>query len=152
MKLLYLFVMLCCLNLLTACTPDISANHYIAENVGQAQQVEYGKIIKAAPVQIASRDNTGSLLGTAAGATVGSAVGGTTRVNILGALGGAVIGGIAGHHIGKHVNNQTGIQYIVHLDNGKILSIVQGLHPTLHMGQRVMVLLGGRTRDRVIAA
>lgn len=138
--------------LLTACTPDISPDRYDAEKLGRAQQVEYGQIVKTNVVEVASRnDGTGSLLGAAAGATAGSVIGGSTQVNILGALGGAAIGGITGHAIGKRTGNQKGIQYIVHLDNGKTVSIIQGNDPQLHAGQRVMVLTGDKM-DRVIAA
>lgn len=139
--------------LLNACTPEISSDCYMAENVGHSQQVLYGKIIKAKAVNVASHnDETGTLIGGATGATAGSAIGGGTRANILGALGGAVLGSIAGHEIGKGTGNQMGIQYIVHLDNGKTIAVVQGPRPMLHVGQHVMLLTGGRIKDRLVAA
>lgn len=153
MKIYYLILLMCSTLLLCACAPDVSSDHYVANNVGTAQRVQYGKIIKAKPVVIASHNaGTGSMVGTAAGATVGSALGDTTRMNILGALGGALIGGIAGHEIGKRAGNQTGIQYIVQLENGRVVSLVQSARPLLAVGQRVMLLTGGRATDRLIAA
>lgn len=138
---------------ITACTPELSPNQYYAENIGCAQQVEYGKVTKINVVQVGSRrDNAGPLVGTAAGATVGSSIGGASRVNILGALGGAVIGNIAGRGFGKAVTTQKAFRYIIHMENGRNISIVQGCEPTLHVGQRVMVLTGGAAKDRVVPA
>jgi outer membrane lipoprotein SlyB len=120
----------------TACTPNISSDHYVVEEAGRSQQVVYGKIVKARPVEVAAHnDGNGTLVGTASGATVGSAIGDSTRANVLGALG-----------------TQTGIEYIVNLDNGKTISIVQGAKPPLQVGQRVMLMTGGNSKDRLVAA
>lgn len=153
MKIFHIVVTFFVLCLLSGCTPEISSDHYLAENLGRVQRVHYGKIVQARTVHVGSHNNeTGSLVGTAAGATAGSAIGGSTRANILGAIGGAVLGGIAGNEIGRKTGNQTGMQYIVRLDSGKTVSIVQGINPILHEGQRVMLLTGGRSGDRIIAA
>lgn len=139
------------LSLLTACTPNISANSVDAENLGHAQNARYGRIVQAMPVEVKSgtADSTGTFMGTAAGATAGSAIGGGTRMNILGAIGGALVGGIAGHEVGKHAGKQTGTRYVVKLDNGKMVSVIQGGQP-MNVGQRVIVLTGGSTADKVI--
>jgi outer membrane lipoprotein SlyB len=137
----------------TACTPNISSDHYVVEEAGRSQQVVYGKIVKARPVEVAAHnDGNGTLVGTASGATVGSAIGDSTRANVLGALGGAVFGGVLGNQIGKRAGTQTGIEYIVNLDNGKTISIVQGAKPPLQVGQRVMLMTGGNSKDRLVAA
>lgn len=150
---IYQGMLIVCLTLLVACTPEISPDCYVAENAGHAQQVLYGKVVKVSAVKVgAHHEESGSLLGAATGATAGSAIGGDTRVNLLGALGGAVLGGVAGHEIGKRTGNQMGLQYIVQLDNGKTVSIVQGAKPSLQVKQRVMLLTGGNTKDRLLAA
>jgi outer membrane lipoprotein SlyB len=148
-----LLSLLTCVFVLAACTPNITANSVDAENLGHAQNARYGRVVQAAAVEVksASADSTGTFMGTAAGATAGSAIGGGTRMNILGAIGGALIGGITGHEVGKHAGTQTGVRYVIKLDNGKMVSIIQGGQP-LHVGQRVIVLTGGSSGDKVIPA
>lgn len=138
--------------LLAACTPDISQGTYNVSGINTAQDAYPGTIINASPVAVnAENSQTGTAIGAIAGGVAGSAIGGDTRTNILGALGGAVVGGVAGQAIGKHVGNQTGMRYIVKLDTGKTVSVVQGMQPVFQVRQRVIVLMGG-DRPRVVAA
>ena len=137
--------------LLAGCTPNISPNNYSAYNAGQSQRVQYGTVKNVQPVNVRGNNGgVGTLIGGATGAVAGSAIGGGTRANILGGIGGAVIGGLLGNVVGSHVGNQTGFQYIVRLNNGRSIAVVQGMDPMLHMGQHVMVLQGGGQRTRIL--
>ncbi len=137
--------------LLAGCTPNLSPMNYNAYSTGQSQQVQYGTITRVQPVQVSGNNSgAGTLIGGATGAVAGSAIGGGSRANILGGIGGAVIGGLLGDVVGSHVGNQTGFQYIVHLNNGRSIAVVQGMDPMLHVGQHVVVLQGGGQRTRVL--
>ena len=54
--------------------------------------------------------------------------------------------GLAGGAVEKGVNAQTGLEYIVKLDNGQVLSVTQGTEQALGVGQRCLVLFGSTTR------
>lgn len=152
MKTLHLIAIMLFLSL-TACTPNISSDQYGVEEVGQSQEVAYGKIVKARSVKVAAHNEEhGTLVGTASGATAGSAIGNNTRANVLGAIGGAVFGGVLGNQVGKRAGMQNGVEYIVKLESGKTIAIVQGAKPPLQIGQRVMLLTGGNLKDRLVAA
>lgn len=143
-------VILSCLTV-AACTPNISASNYQVDTIGRAQTIRYGKIMQVNVVQVASDSGVGTLAGAAAGATAGSFIGGNSRVNLLGGIGGAVLGGLAGSAIEGKSSGQQALQYIVKLENGQSLSVVQGLDNPLRVGQRVMVLSGTGASDRVVA-
>ena len=75
------------------------------------------------------------------GAVVGQNVGrGTGRVLATGAL--ATAGAAAGNQAGKSVGRAQSIEWFVHLENGRDISVVQG-SPVFGIGQRVRVISNG---------
>ncbi len=141
---------------IAACTPDISSGGYSAssvQDINAAQNAYAGVITSAMPVNVSGENGgMGTAIGAVAGGIAGSAIGGGTRANLLGGVGGAVVGGLAGKAIGDRVGNQQGMRYVVKLETGKSVSVVQGVPPVLQVGQKVNVLMGGSTRPRVIPA
>jgi len=132
---------------LSACTPNINADHYTVSQAGQASRVETGTIVSKQLVQVSGDDNlVGTAAGAGLGAVAGSTIGGGTRSNVAGAIGGAIVGGLLGREVQKHVTSQTGVEYIVKLTNGQTISVVQGQSPTLYVGQKVQVLFGSKVR------
>lgn len=151
---IYLFILMFCFTLLTACTTNLSSDHYTSDELCKAQKVNYGKIVKAKIVKVEEPGNaaTGTLAGGYAGLVAGTTASDRPKESAIFGVVGALLGAVAGHEVGKNVGKQKAIQYIVHLDNGKTLAIVQGCDPLLTVGQRVMVLRKGHNRDRVLAA
>jgi outer membrane lipoprotein SlyB len=139
--------------ILTGCYSDYGSDEYSGATAGQAQNVRFGTIAATNPVTIEDQSNQGigMLAGAAAGAILGSRLGTGSTANALGGIGGGLAGGAAGSAAGKAIGKQNGMQYIVKLDDGSALSIVQAPQPALSVGQRVMVLTGSDGRDRVLA-
>lgn len=86
------------------------------------------------------------MIGGLAGGLAGSTIGHGHSANMLGAVGGALLGGLAGSAAEKGLTSQTGLEYIVKLDNGQVISVTQGTGQALGIGQRCLVLFGSTTR------
>ena len=59
---------------------------------------------------------------------------------------GAVIGGLAGTAADRALTTQGGMEYVVQLDGGQAVTLVQGPDTQIPVGQRVLVLYGERAR------
>lgn len=140
--------------MVTSCAREISSNVYSADHVGEASVTYSGVITHARQVDVEDserlQDNgLGIIGGGVGGALAGSQIGrgrGNTTATIGGALAGATIGAIAE----KAMKRQTGMEYIVQLDNNQTVTIVQGPNPTFYVGQQVYVLVGQQGRSRLI--
>ncbi|GEM_PF-484712 len=132
---------------LSGCGENLSTNTYESSDVGVASKVKKGVIISRRPVDIDNSTGVGGLAGAGAGAAAGSMIGGNTAVNIIGAIGGAVIGGVAGHAAEKGLSHHQGYEYIVQLDKGSPISVVQSAEDsTFEINQHVLVIYGKKTR------
>jgi outer membrane lipoprotein SlyB len=134
-------------SVMAGCTPNISPDVVQAGNANEVTTTVQGKVISMRTVTVKGNDNTvGMLAGGAAGAVAGSAIG-QGRGSLLGAIGGAVLGGTAGSFAQDKLSTQQGIEYIVKLDNGKMLTVVQGAGAQNYtVGQCVYVIEGGHAR------
>jgi len=146
MKKIYVLLASVPLILLGGCASNISSQSYEVGAVGHTSKVVPATVISARPVEVAGTKNIGTPIGAVAGGVAGSAIGGGARSNILGAIGGAVIGGIAGSAIESGVTKQTGIEYVVELKSGGLLTLVQGSDTVLGVGQRVLLIYGPPAR------
>jgi len=131
---------------LAGCAEDISPNTYSSGDIGQVNQVVPAKIISMRAVNINNSTGMGGMVGVGAGALAGSAIGGDTRTNLIAGLGGAVIGGLAGNAIEKKINNKRGMEYVLRLRSGKLLTVTQTDDLQLGIGQKVLVIYGKQTR------
>ena len=132
---------------LSACMDNIGADYYNTSAAGQVSRAVRGTIVAVRPVIVSDGDGQfGQLAGAAAGGVAGSMIGGSDAVHILGAIGGAVIGGIAGDAAQEGLSRQQGYEYTIQLDNGNLVSLVQGKDVILHVGQKCLVLYGNRSR------
>ncbi len=133
--------------MLGACTADLNSSDYYASSAGKVNTAKPCTVVSIRPVTVRSNDNNaGTLFGAAAGGVAGSAIGGGKTVPILGAIGGALVGGIAGDAAQAELSKQTGFEYIVRLDNGSMVTVVQGNDTIIQPGQRCMVLYGRQAR------
>src|SRR4051812_40909855 len=112
------------LTLLTACQHP-GQGRYGYQDVGQASVVEFGKVISLRMVDITGQ-NTG--LGATAGA-MGGAIGGSYigsgGGSLAGMLAGALIAGAAGYGLEQAASDRTGIEYVITLEHGKTITMVQ---------------------------
>jgi outer membrane lipoprotein SlyB len=96
------------------------------------------------------QDNTagagiGALVGGVAGLGIGKGYG-----KLAATAGGALLGGVGGALAQQALGQQQGIEYIVKLTNGQIMTVVQGPDNPMAVGQRVIVAVSHDGRSRVI--
>jgi len=142
--------MMGCILLLSGCAENVSPNVYDARDAGRVNRVVPAVVVAIRPVAINATTGVGTGVGVAAGAVAGSAIGGNTRTSLLGGIGGAVAGGLLGHAIEKGVNTKQGMEYVLRLRNGSMLTVTQGADLNLGVGQKVFIIYGRKTR--IIAA
>ncbi|ABZ77900.1 17 kDa surface antigen [Shewanella halifaxensis HAW-EB4] len=130
-------------------TPTPYGDAYAASETRTIQQVYYGTIVKAEPVTIAASDKTNiiaMIAGAAIGGILGSEVGGGAGSDIA-AIGGSVAGGYAGSEIADAAGERNGVNLTIRLEDGRIISIVQEVNPSMifQQGQAVQVNVDGNT-------
>lgn len=136
---------------LSSCAREISSDLYTARQVGEASITYPGVIknVREVCMQEGERlqDNgLGIVGGGVAGGVIGSAVGkGNLLPTALGALAGAVTGSV----VEKKLKQQTALEYVVELDNGQLLTIVQGRDHLFNVGQPVYVITCQTGRSRI---
>lgn len=138
---------------MTGCMRRIGSDHYAADSVGQASQSYPGYVVNARKVTVGNKDgvNSGAAIGALAGGIGGAQIGGGHKANAVGGVVGALAGGVLGNFINDELNTQEGIEYTVRLDNGQIMTTVQGPEPALRVGERVLFVYSPNGRSRVQA-
>lgn len=138
-----------CLAFLAGCADNINSNHYSTNQTGKVSTVAQCTVISVRQVGVSDNSGAGTLIGGLAGGVAGSTIGGGSTAHTLGAVGGALLGGLVGSAAEQGLTSQTGLEYVVKLDNGQVLSITQGTGEALSVGQKCLVLFG--STNRVIA-
>lgn len=131
-----------------SCT-NFSASSFGGKQIRSAHIVEFGKVVSIKPVEL--EGNTpilGTIAGGAVGGVLGSLIGGGSG-RILSTVVGAGAGAVAGNIAERKIITQQGLEIEVKLDNGQIISIVQGADQSFSPGERVRVLRGSDGSARV---
>ncbi len=116
---------------------------------GYAIATETGVVVSKRDVETSSGGTgLGATIGAFAGGIAGSQIGpsrsrrsyrrGSSAASVLGAFGGVIIGGLIGAAIENDLSRQVGTEYVVKLDDGSLVTIVQG-DRTLVPGQSVFL-------------
>lgn len=127
--------------LVSGCAPSLSSNVYSRDETRIAQEVQFGTVEYVRTVQIeGTKSPIGSTAGAAIGGIGGSELGKGGKSSAIGAIGGAVIGGLIGAAAEEGLTRQAGIEVTVRLDNGRLLSVVQGADEPFAPGERVRIL------------
>jgi outer membrane lipoprotein SlyB len=141
----------------TGCQRKIGGNQYSSASLNSASQTYQGIIMSVRKVEVSEaerlQDNTtGMGVGALAGGLAGSAFG-KGKGKIVGVGLGALAGGAAGMFAQEAMGTQTGIEYVVKLSNGNLMTIVQGDDTMLPAGKRVLVMIptASGARPRVVA-
>ncbi|MGE4529518.1 MAG: hypothetical protein AB7D00_14225 [Rhodospirillaceae bacterium] len=146
MRLRYIPLVLAALAV-AGCQTGPSASSYQRGQMMQTSSVQKGRIISMRVVQTGGEQSgVGIGAGAVAGGVAGSYLGGGGRANALGALGGALLGGVAGAATESAVTEGSAIEFIVQMDNGSTVAIVQSNEQQLGVGERVLILQGRDTR------
>lgn len=152
---------------LSGCVHQTSPNVYDPYAAGQAAYTQMGVVRASRPVTVQNDrpggTGIGAALGGFAGAVAGSQIGPsryrhhghshryTSAASVAGTIGGALVGGLLGAAIERDVTRQTATEYVVQMDDGSLVTIVQGAAP-LAPGQRVFVQMPEYGRARIVPA
>lgn len=143
---------LLCLLLAAGGCATSGGKSYTKGEARQVQTVQRGVIVSIEEVTI-EQDST--LLGPAAGGTLGGVVGSTMgrgRGRLLTTAGGAVVGAVLGALGEKAVRTEKAYEFMIDLDGGGTISVVQAIDGNYAVGDHVRVLRGSGNRARVVKA
>jgi outer membrane lipoprotein SlyB len=131
---------------LAGCAARPSQNVYNYDEVGKSTAVTFGTIVSSRIVDVTGQNTgTGALIGGAAGAGAGSYVGNGSG-SLWGAAAGALIGAAVGAAAEQAAADRQGIEYIVVLESGVTMTIVQEIGKNevpVQPGARVIVQNSG---------
>lgn len=134
--------------LLAGCATSRSGEVYSRGQARQAHTVQMGTVESVKPVRIeGTKSGIGAIGGAVAGGVIGSTIGGGTGTR-LATLGGAAAGAAGGHLAEEQLTRRAGLEIVVNLDNGTLITVVQEADVQFAPGDRVRVLTGpdGTTR------
>ncbi|QGZ56913.1 outer membrane lipoprotein [Paraburkholderia acidiphila] len=131
---------------LCACEAPTSGSTFTPAQAQQVMVVELGAIESVRSVTIQPGPSGigaiagGALGGIAAGSNIGRGTG-----SVAAGIGGAVLGGAAGNAVEQRVTQRTGLEIVVRLDSGQLISVVQDADQQFVPGDRVRVLFGNNS-------
>ena len=156
-KFLYAICLTSLLIGLTACGIGDTNTTYDRAQIGRQGRTSTGRIIKMTQIEIAGRNETGSLVGAGVGGALGgvggSALGGG-KGSTLFAIGGAAIGALAGAAVGsateQAATKDLAYEFMVQKSGtNSVVSIVQTNELGLQPGDNVVLVeIDGTTRIR----
>ncbi len=112
---------------LAACGHQTSST-YNATEVGRVLDTSRAVVLSSRVVEISGegeQSGYGPLLGGAAGASAGYAIGGNDAGQVIGTVLGGLIGAGLGWATEQSVDTREGIEYVLRLDSGKDVTLVQ---------------------------
>ena len=133
---------------LAGCATDLSGDVYSRSEARETHAVIYGTITETRPVIIdGTQTGVGSVIGTASGAVAGSGIGGDRESAIASILIGTA-GGIIGNTVEEKMTRAQGLEMVLALDNGRVLSLVQEVDSVddFFVGQRIKLLDSGQNK------
>lgn len=138
--------------LLTSCARQISSDVYSANHIGEVSATYAGIVKNVREVIVQHGDQLeDNGLGIAGGGVTGGAIGHSLgRGNFYSTAAGAIAGAVTGTFIEKKLKQQKALEYIVELENGQLMTVVQGTDQVFNIGQPVYILVGYAGRSRLI--
>lgn len=121
-----------------------STTTYDAADVGRTIETASGRVVASRPVDV--KGETG-VAGPLAGGALGGATGGLAFGSGWAAVIGAVVGAGVGYVAEQQINNREGTEYVVEMDDGRTVTIVQNREsdrPPLADGTQVLVQYSGQ--------
>ena len=137
----------------SGCARQISSNVYSADSIGETSTTYPGVIISSRQVTVEDKEYLGDnplgiIGGGVGGAYLGSKIG-KGEGNTLATVGGALAGAAAGAFAEKALKSQNAMEYVIALENGESKTVVQGLDPSMGVGQKVWLMVSHQGRSRV---
>jgi outer membrane lipoprotein SlyB len=130
-----------------SCAKNINPNTYRPSDAGRVQSSNSGTVIDVRVVQIeGNRSGLGTAAGAGAGGLGGAALARSGSNSIgksaIGIIGGALVGGLIGTLAEEGLTRQEGYEYQVRMDDGRVITLVQG-GELINVGTAVWVTQGG---------
>jgi outer membrane lipoprotein SlyB len=139
----------------TACTHPTNST-YDADEVGRVIDTSHGVVLSSRVVDISGKGEEsgyGALLGGASGASAGFTLAGRSNAyQVIGSVLGGIIGAGLGWAAEESVDSRQGIEYVLRLDSGKEVTLIQNRasdEKPLPVGTSVLIQRGS-TYNRVI--
>ena len=135
--------------MLAGCARSLSPDVYSRDEVGSKVEVEDAVVVATRDVKIeGTQSNVGAGAGAVAGGVGGAvAVGRNRGAATLGAVAGAIIGAIAGAAVEEAATSSEGVEYLVRLNDGETVAVVQPKGATtLAPGDRALLVYGDHIR------
>jgi outer membrane lipoprotein SlyB len=133
--------------LTVACAREIGGASYDPSEVQSARTVQKGKVVGSRQITVQKEDvGRVTAISAAAGAITGAALGSNDLNKILAAAGGALAGGVVGATAESALSRQEATQYLVQLDSGTLLSVIQRDEKPLEAGTSVYIDQASRAR------
>lgn len=147
MKYANLFLVLGMAVAISGCAGSKAGDTYSRDEARRVQTVLIGTVESSRPIKI---EGTASGIGTTAGAVVGGIAGSSTgqgKGSAIGSVLGAVAGGVVGAAAEEGFTREGGMEIMVRLESGRLISVVQAGKEQFQPGDKVRVLEGrGETR------
>lgn len=137
---------------LGGCVSSKSGDVYSRDETRREMYIRTGVVESMREVRLeGTRSGVGSSAGAVIGGVAGSGIARDGPGAIIGAVLGAVVGGIAGSAAEQGVTRSTAMEYIIRLDSGQTIAVVQedGLDGSIRTGDRVRLLSGSGGGTRV---
>jgi len=145
MKTLFVLILSLSLAVLSGCAnQSSSASHYTHYQARSMNHVTHGVVQAVRPVTIQAAAQTG--VGSAVGAALSAAAGmfiGDGRGQYLAATLAGSLGAVAGNFVERAFTTAAGIEVVILLDDGRVMSIAQEADVAIQLGQRVRIHHGG---------
>jgi outer membrane lipoprotein SlyB len=130
----------------SGCASIQSEDYRFGQARAVASETAFGRVLEVRPVKVTGRPG-------ATGAGIGALIGGMAAGFGSGSGGigaaGAVIGAIVGAGAEAASTTQPGVEATIALDNGKIITVVQGANEQFHPGDRVKLIAFNRADGTV---
>lgn len=137
---------------LTSCARKISSDVYVANHVGEVSTTYQGVIKNVRQVCVDGSESLGgNQTGIAGGVIAGGLVGNAISGKFVPTAAGAIAGAIGGSLIEKKLKQQSAFEYIVEIQNGALMTIVQGTDNAFCIDQPVYVIVSQCGRSRIIS-
>ena len=130
---------------LGACAAPPTGDSVSQRQAQTAQTVAFGTITDARPITVRGDSGPAQATGAIAGGVIGGLLGNEVGAGLgqdLATAAGATVGAAAGSRVAEEAGTRQSIEWIVQLENGQTISVVQS-QPTFSIGQRVQVIQGG---------
>ena len=131
--------------LLGACAAPPTGDSVSQRQAQTAQTVAFGTLTDARPITVRGDSGPAQATGAIAGGVIGGLLGNEVGAGLgqdLATAAGATVGAAAGSRVAEEAGTRQSIEWIVQLENGQTMSVVQSQR-TFSIGQLLQVIQGG---------